>query len=1221
MYSKSFFFIFVYKLTYNYYIMLYDYIRRQRDINDRYQRMINENFNDNLFINEGMFISEHGKAIDSVLAKVQNYTLQNVNRYINESAQRFNMDESVAAKDMLLYAVYQYREGLLKELSEYELQLNEGVLDGVKKYIDKGKETLIDGAKKIKTKVSEVTELLKTIAKNGINSVKEMVNVLLKILEKIGGGIKDLFEKIVGKEKIVQFEKDWFASADKMSDVIKKNPKLIEKEAVYENAARDYNNLINEDETVDQGEKKQGGWKEMLLKALKQFAMWAVVCVGIPGIFVAFFPGTYLALLVATLCKLAWSFRQIPKLWNQFKTIKSEWKDYNKKKKVIAVVSYVVMIGLFVWNVSTIASSAWPLLNAFAKDGFNLMAKSSAGIQPDVLVKGFASVVKMIKEGKFSVDDLGKAWTEIGDSFEQHISSTTEKFVKYTARTGQSADEILNNYGGQKFSTSSEVWDNFLHPSELNINPSNIEADGIYDVVFDGSSKADWAQKFIKWASDNGVELSPNDALNKGLNNICKKAGSLTGFKIPGTLLKKAMEDGLDLGHNSFGKMANGMMKGISIMGSVVDKSSIIKSVTNKIIPAIAQHITLPVFDFIPTTTKDGFQVKLGTGSDEYVYNVAADGVRSDKLSNHTEQYQSLRERIVGAQNEQIKKICDSFDNDDDKKKFEESVKNRQDDFKKSLDEGECIIFYGKRLKESANESFISLRDYLIMEGVTNQNMLDNLENIRRWLSDHMSWKDHSSLKDIFSKDKFKDANLGRDDKHLMAMLIYKGFDDIQYDPAAELITLVHKLYTKCASNNKVTSSKDDNNDITLEDKIMYNKIYDILSTISQFKKEVVDNKSTDILKKFKIKPKDPDAAKEKVDDLKKEIDKEKPNKDEIENTEKIIDNSDNLGDDQKSELKDIISDKNTGKTVDDSKDEQSEKDSNEETDKSDENVPDKIEQGEPNDVSDDSDDPDKLVPVLIIAKCYVMDLAKSNSSGPRKDIFTLKNIYDNYEFLLTDKGTSQDNVNKMLGDILRKQSPELGNLAILPPCDDKKNPTDGMDADTERDDLAELTNNEFIKLQNDKSFGKKLIDNGEKFEIASSPKDKKTKEQFKKESSDTVADDTGALEEINKVVPGVVDDNGNKDDKKFDDVMDKLSDYQLGRYKEKNNGKGFWGKVKRFFKRLFGDYDEDDLERIDRIVRRYHKKRKGMTNESLDEYVINRTHRSLSDYVKENMR
>ena len=142
---------------------------------------------------------------------------------------------------------------------------------------------------------------------------------------------------------------------------IKTNPKSIEKFKIYESWSNDLknNDLITEDEekegeAVNQTGKDKSGWKHALWQAFKQLAIWAVVCVAIPGVVIAAFPGTFIALLVPLVCKLAWNGYKIVKIWKQFKKVKDGWKKYSKLQKCINVISMAASLVALFLNFETL---------------------------------------------------------------------------------------------------------------------------------------------------------------------------------------------------------------------------------------------------------------------------------------------------------------------------------------------------------------------------------------------------------------------------------------------------------------------------------------------------------------------------------------------------------------------------------------------------------------------------------------------------------------------------------------------------------------------------------------------------------------------------------------------------------------------------------------------------------------------------------------------------
>ena len=66
-------------------------------------------------------------------------------------------------------------------------------------------------------------------------------------------------------------------------------------------------------------------------------------------------------------------------------------------------------------------------------------------------------------------------------------------------------------------------------------------------------------------------------------------------------------------------------------------------------------------------------------------------------------------------------------DEDVDEKEITEKLKEFKENFEKNIDDGKCILIYGKKVDEETNESYMSLRDYLIMEGTTVSQIQKNL--------------------------------------------------------------------------------------------------------------------------------------------------------------------------------------------------------------------------------------------------------------------------------------------------------------------------------------------------------------------------------------------------------------------------------------------------------------------------------------------------------------
>ena len=991
-------------------------------VNNAYNN-IDESLNNNIrMINESQLVIEHGKDIDSLLQKFGQYTYNSLYNQVNESAFNFKLtlNESITARDFFIFICEDYKEALLEELNIYEqyindtLEINEGIKNSkiyqnVVGVLKQGKEKTLQAYNDIKTKIKEVNQIIKDFANKTIKSVKEMANRLMDLLEKFNCTIKELFEKVGFKIKDEEIDAIG-ADLAKNPDTVKGNDIYDFKSETNESFEAYGQQLINEEieeeedpkdkeKTVQQAEKK--GVKGMLWSAFKQFLIWASVCVVIPGIICAAFPGTFVALLVPLACKLAWNGYKIVKMWKQWQKVRKEWNTYGKAQRWITVIGMIASIIALAFNFNSLVGDGGKILSAFSKTGCDLLGKANLGIQPDALTRGFAAFVKMISEGKFSMDDFGSAFKEITDSFAEHTTLVAEKIVKATAKVGKSGEELLGEFEKGGFKGSLDAWKKVLKPAGM--DPSKLSAKGVYDVVFDGHSKSAEAQKLIKWLADNGVKVDVSDGFNKGLNKINSLAGSVWGAKIPGDVIKKAMDEGINLGHNGW----------FSILGGTIDSSSVVKTVTNIVKAATSMLVTIPSVEYA-FQNNGGFQVRLGTEKENFVYEVGKDGVKKEAASDYAKEYEKITNIIKDTNNKYHKQLEKELkeEDSDKKKEIEDNLKKFQKNFE-NINNEEVIIFYGKKISEKKNESLLSLYDYIIKE----------------------------------TEDTEKNDNIE-------------------------------------------TSKKD----------------------------------AEDELKKIEA-PLPADSEEGSKDDNKK---------------------------------------KESSETEDEDTGEQ---------------------------------------PILMIAHDYVIDLSKSDKSGPRKEIFTLKNISDNYEFIEIKKGTSKENLSIMLGSILNTQTEILRGYTILNPCDDKDGDnfkTIG-DENTEREDFGKLTNGEITDILNKPKNAKKYIFNGSSKSIAQNEDEKKYEEKKKKEYEDKLKNaDEETIKTIKEIDPDAIDKDGKIKQDKIKEISDKASSYKLAQYKSKDTekGGGLWSKLKNFVKGLFGN-NKKEGKKYNKLLNHIDPD----TNENLNEY------------------
>lgn len=1242
-------------------------------------------------IDASNFLLEHASDIDSILYKYSLYTSNINNKLVNESIynESFSLSEQVSANNLLQFVCEEYIDSLTNELTIYEHfyndtldeYINEGLGDLFKKSkevintaVSKGKSWVSKQIDSLKIKIKEIKEFLSQLANDAIKSVKDMTEKLMSLLDKFDCTIKGLFEKI-GIFNIDKLETSWNDNALKIADQIKANPKAIQKFKIYESWANDLknNDLIVEDEenkegtAINQTGEDKGGWKKALWDAFKQLAIWATVCVAIPGVVIAAFPGTFIALLVPLVCKLAWNGYKIVKLWKQFKKVKSEWNTYGKIQKWITVLSMVGSLVALFFNFKSLFDNLGPVLEGLQKSGFDVLSKANLGIQPDALQRGFAAVITMLKEGKFSMDDFKASYDAISESFSEHVFEKVTKTVTNAVKKGQDGAEFIkNNFEKGQFKKPIDFWNK---AKSMFMDPSEISDDGTYDVVADGFLKGGsggnaWSDKAIAIAKEMGMEkyLNPERGLNKGLNAIFSGQGSVTGFRMPGKLLKALSDAGCLGNKNMFG-----------IVGSIVNtvtQTTVIQDIAQA---ASSMLVTIPSVELAPENN-GGFRIRLGEkGSKNYVYEVGKDDVRVVKKSDHTEDYENIKKTIVDNNVEYMKQILESSKKDDniDDKEIKDKLKEFKEHFEKEIDNGECILIYGKKVDEETNESYTSLRDYLIMEGTTVAQIQKNLFDPEYDKSPEKSSNSSTSIyhylyepfkywnKQLAAKKSGKKAgekidasdtkantshgeelvSLGKkilnkvfngeyisSDEYNLIVSLYLGQKGQKFGPIIgeakkdnpestkdgrlnDLFVRIIELTKKLKENkgSKLDGKSGQAND---EIKLLYNSIIRILSHVKDWEIDVKNKKVTTL----KIQVSD-ENAKKAAEQLKKHAKEKLP--DDNTSTKDVTDSiekNDDIPDELKDEIVDVV------KAA-----------ANEVEPEEDTSTDDPI---EGNDNSNDdngkaSEDDGKVKPIMIFVYGYGKDLANADKSGPRKDPYSMKGLFNTCEIITIEGGTSEDNLSKMFGGIFREQIIELYNVLSYKPCNEKNELDDNAENDKERPELANLTNAEAADiLKNDKN-AVKMIKNGTKVSAAETPDEKKQLEQLQKTNSDAVKNDKELQNELEQINPDLIDDNGNLNEKEWNRTNDMLSEYQLSKHKEKSH-KGFFGKIWSAIKNFFSTskdyvsakhkYTEKELEKIANLI--YNKVKKDRKiKESYDDndVVMLIKPKSLSKYILEN--
>ena len=788
--------------------------------------------NNTRIITESQLVQEHGKYLDSAMNKFGLYTYNNLynQNFIKESNNQvfeLTLNEQNAVRDLFIYVCEDYKEQLLQELNIYENLLagnesilteslvNEDIVDSIKSVWAKGKEKAAEVVDNIKIKIEAAKTLIHDFANKTIKTVKDMADRAMELLEKFNCTISALFEKMGFDVKKQE------ASITAIGQELAKDPKKINNNDIYgfksdvSESFESYARIISEAEEAGDTVNQKKGIKEMIWTAFKQFLIWASVCVVIPGIVCAVFPGTFIALLVPIACKLAWNGYKIYKLWKQWKEIRKNWDNYDTKKKWFTRITICISIIAIAINFDSLIGDSGTILSAFTKSGCDLLGKANLGIQPDVLTRGFAAGVKNIIDGKWPWEDFGKAFKGITDSFAEHIPQA-DKIIKFTAKAGQSGDEFLSKFEAGEFKTPEEFWDSV---KGAGLKLSNVKDNDMVDVAVDGFFEAGkygnkWSSKALEIAKELGMEeyLDPKQALNKGLNKIFSGQGSIAGFKMPGVLIKKLSDAGCLGNKNIF-----------TILGTTTNVN-IAMHVADVVNAATSMLITIPTVEITPEN--GGFRIRLGEkDSKNNIYEIGEKDIKVEKANTY-KQYEEILKHTVGKNKQYIEQLEKALkeENSDDKK---QEIKENIDKFKKEFDtikNEDAYIFYGTKVEQSdAKESFKSLHDFLINEklaalkSTTSKNEKD----------------DESSNKEI--ENLFNGKELSDDDKKKVIELLKNKFKNLNDDEFEKLIKDIDNLADKL-----VNKKNEQTNESLIDESVSDN---DILNNLKKLR-DYLDNKA-----------------------------------------------------------------------------------------------------------------------------------------------------------------------------------------------------------------------------------------------------------------------------------------------------------------------------------------------------------------------------------------
>ena len=767
-------------------------------------------------INNDYILEDNLQYIDSAFSKIKVYIKNSTNTPIVEGFRQgtydvlFNINERIALTNFMYSITEHYMYTLMVENGIIDENLNEGlgdILKNTKEFLKKKSDQIQDKVGFLKEKLNTLYKFLRDIAQGAIKSVKDLCLKFVSMMVKFGCSVSELIEKFKADKKAAQSEltsrivkllklkelwkkfKNVFVDTDKINNAkpvkeAKDDEESSDEKSSEEDEKNEYDYAAQA--KAEYSKKNWGGLiGNVLMNTLINTIVHVVVCIAIPAI-VTCIGGPFVGVFAEGLAKLVWAGPTIWKLLERQINLwrSSDWDKYTTLQKWFSNLMFGIM---FIWSIYKIwdgikqiydFGTAWA---TNAKDtllpsaNVQNMAKWINSIYKSLTgnnAKGFDEMVKVLDDvAKKEYEKLGKFNEETMDKKDV----VKDKEVKSTETIGSTKDDIEKEFEKTSYKSSTQAVKLIQKHA---ISASQLDKLGDNDTVtvalngFFNPSKNEWSAKLVKHISEQtGMSkeeiikiLSDSHPLNKHLNGMCARAGSMEFWNVPAKVAKAI---------NGF-QTANGV-EAIAI-GAAKEVTNIVKDYTTEIIGKIGSWNWFDAFGFGPfereyfaTMNKSGkyFLLRIGSNKGKIYDIVRSENYTYDDAKNKFEEYNSsafesgeqiLRDvevsiRSMSNDESKSESLFDEYDDiiyesqdeyadqvddinneienlknkeDNDKiKKLEELLENITDIIDKINKENEEIIEYNKKEKDKSKHK------QLISRQTRNQakRCKDNIEN------------------------------------------------------------------------------------------------------------------------------------------------------------------------------------------------------------------------------------------------------------------------------------------------------------------------------------------------------------------------------------------------------------------------------------------------------------------------------------------------------------
>lgn len=763
-------------------------------------------------INNEYILENNLQYVDSAFYKIKVYIKNSTNTPIVEGFRQgtydvlFNINERIALTNFMYSITEYYMYTLMVENGIIDENLNEGlgdILKNTKEFLKKKSDQIQDKVGFLKERLNTLYKFLRDIAQGAIKSVKDLCLKFVSMMVKFGCSVSELIEKFKADKKAAQSEltsrlvkllklkelwekfKNVFVDTDKINNSkpvkeAKDNEESSNEKSSEEDEKNEYDYAAQA--KAEYSKKNWGGLiGNVLMNTLINTIVHVVACIVIPAI-ITCIGGPFVGVFAEGIAKLLWAGPTIWKLLERQINLwrSSDWDKYTTLQKWFSNLMFGIMLIWSIYKVWDGIKQIYDFCTSWATNAKDTllpsanvqnMAKWINSIYKSLTgnnAKGFDEMVKVLDDvAKKEYEKLGKFNEETMDK--KDVVKTRKD--TNTETIGSTKDDIEKEFEKTSYKSSTQAVKLIQKHA---ISASQLDKLGDDDTVtvalngFFNPNKNEWSAKLVQhiteqtgMSKDEVIKiLSDSHPLNKHLNGMCARAGSMEFWNVPAKVAKAI---------NGF-QTANGV-EAIAI-GAAKEVTNVVKYYTKEIIGKIGSWNWFDAFGFGPfeheyfaTMNKSGkyFLLRIGSSkgkiydivrSENYTYTDAKNKFKDLNKDAFESGEQILRDVEVsirsmsdnGAKSESL------FD------EYDDIIYESQDEYADQVDDINEEI---KNLKNKEDKDKIKKLEELLKQIIKITNKIDKKNN--EIIEYNKNEEDESKHKKLISKTTINQAKRCKD--------------------------------------------------------------------------------------------------------------------------------------------------------------------------------------------------------------------------------------------------------------------------------------------------------------------------------------------------------------------------------------------------------------------------------------------------------------------------